>query len=116
MSLKNKVESAIDTAFNKVGDLADTVILQKVTTKDYNFTTGQTEEQTTSLSVSAIIIVSSDEPFGDGSPRLMKEVLVKRKETGDPEIYDSVTISGVNHKIVSHKDEFGLITLKVTEG
>jgi len=116
MSLRNKILQGVDTAFAKVGDLAETVTLKQNTSESYNFTTGEKATTVTESSVTAIVLATEVDPNAEviGAPK--KEVLIKEKELADPKLFDVVVIGGNSHVILSFKQEPGLVTLLVTEG
>jgi hypothetical protein len=116
MSLRNKITSAVDKAFNAVGDLAEDVTLRVKQSGSYDFTTGTTTDTYDESTVSAIVMYVKQKPDAPEilSPR--KEVLIKEEDLKNPAIYDEVIISEVTHTIISYTKEPGLITLLVTEG
>jgi len=116
MSLRNKITKAVDTAFAKVGDLSETVTLTQITGETYDFTTGTKTSTATASSVTAIVVSIEIDPNAEfiGAPK--KEVYVKEAELPNPKLYDTVTISSVDHSILSIRQDIGLVTLLVTEG
>ena len=116
MSLRNKITQGVDTAFAKVGDLAETVTLKQYTEGSYDFSTGTKSETVTESSVTAIVIGVEVDPNAEniGSPK--KNVYIKETELPSPRLYDTVTIGGVNHTILSFEQYPGLVILLVTEG
>ena len=115
MGLRAKITKAVDTAFSKVGDLAEKVTLKITTEQSYNFGTGSVSSSQEDSSVTAIVLYAEQDPTAEtiASPR--KEVLIKEKDLADPKRFDKVSISSVDHTILSFKVEFGLVTLLVTE-
>ena len=115
MSLRAKITSAVETAFAKVGDLAETVTLKTTTSQSYDFGTGSVSSTVEESSVVAIILFAEQDPTAEviSSPR--KEVLIKEIDLPEPKVFDVVTIATQDHTILSYKDEPGLVTLLVTE-
>ena len=115
MGLKTKITKAIDTAFSKVGDLAETVTLKINTGQSYDFGTGSVSSSTEETSVTAIVMYAEQDPTAETVAAPRKEVLIKEKDLADPKRFDKVSIESVDHTILSFKVEFGLVTLLVTE-
>jgi hypothetical protein len=115
MSLTAKITKAVDTAFNKVGDLAKTVTLQITASQSYNFGTNEKTETTTSTDVLAIVLYADQDITSESIANPVKEVLVKESDLPDPKSYDKVVIDSQSHTIISFKVEPGLVTLMVAE-
>lgn len=116
MSLRAKITKAVDTAFAKVGDLAQPVTLETKTSQSYDFGNNTTSSNVESTSVTAIVLYADQKDIPDeaiANPR--KEVLIKEKDLPNPKTFDEVTIEGQKHTIISFKVEPGLVTLLVTE-
>lgn len=116
MSLRKKIEQAVDKAFNAVGDIAETVKLQSKTAGSYDFATGQASATTTETTIDAIVMSVEQKPDAEEILAPRKEVYVKEKELTNPALYDTVVIDNVNHTIINFTHQPGLITLLVTEG
>lgn len=115
MGLRSKITKAVDKAFAKVGDLAETVTLKITTEQSYNFGTGSVSSTTEETSVTAIVMYAEQDPTAEIVAAPRKEVLIKEKDLADPKRFDKVSIASVDHTILSFKVEFGLVTLLVTE-
>lgn len=115
MSLRAKITSAVDKAFAKVGDLAQSVTLQTTTSQTYDFGSNEASETVASSTVTAIILYADQDVTSDTIANPRKEVLVKEADLPNPKSYDNVIIDGVSHTIISFKVEPGLVTLIVTE-
>ena len=116
MSIRNKITQGVNTAFAKVGDLAETVTLKSNGSESYDFSTGTKSVTVTESSVTAIVVSVEEDPNAEsiGSPK--SEVYVKEEDLSDPKIYDVVTINNQDYTIISYRKDPGLITLLVTEG
>lgn len=115
MALRSKITQAVDTAFAKVGDLAETVTLKITSGQSYDFGTGSVSSTTEEKSVRAIVLYAEQDPTAEEISAPRKEVLIKEKDLADPKRFDKVSINSVDHTILSYKVEFGLVTLLVTE-
>jgi len=115
MALRSKITKAVDTAFAKVGDLAETVTLKITSEQTYNFGTGSVSSTTEEKSVTAIVMYAEQDTTDIDISVPRKEVLIKEKDLAEPKRFDKVSIQTVDHSIISYKVEPGLVTLLVTE-
>jgi len=116
MSLRKKIEQAVDKAFKAVGDIASQITLQASTQGSYDFATGTASATITSTTIDAIVMSVEQKPDAEEILAPRKEVYVKEKELSNPALYDTVVINNVNHTIINFTHSPGLITLLVTEG
>jgi len=116
MSLRKKIEQAVDKAFTTVGDIAEEITLKAKTEGSYNFATGQASATTTETTIDAIVMSVEQKPDAEEILAPRKEVYVKEKELTNPALYDTIVINEVNHTIINFTHQPGLITLLVTEG
>ena len=116
MSIRNKITKGVDTAFAKVGDLAETVTLKSNSSETYDFTTGTKSVTVTESSVTAIVISVEEDPNAESIGAPKSEVYIKETDLENPKLYDVVTIAGQDYTILSYRKDPGLITLLVTEG
>lgn len=115
MALRAKIAAAVDKAFAKVGDLAQTVTLVTTTSQTYNFGSNSATEVTNSTTVLAIVLYAEQDPTAEVIDNPRKEVLVKEADLSNPKTFDTVVIDNIDHTILSYKVEPGLVTLLVTE-
>jgi len=115
MSLKAKITKAVDTAFKKVGDLAQTVTLETTSAQSYDFGNSSKSATVVSTRVQAIILYADQDVTSETIANPIKEVLVKESDLPDPKSYDKVVVGTQSHTIISFKVEPGLVTLIVTE-
>jgi len=116
MSLRKKINSAVNKAFVAVGDLAETVTLQTKATSTYDFSTGLTADTFEEASIQAIIMSVKQEPDQAEIIAPRKEVYIKEKDLASPALYDKVIINSVAHVIINFTQQPGLVILLVTEG
>lgn len=116
MSLRKTIEKAADQAFSAAGDLVEDVTLHMKSDVSYNFSTGETSNSSSYVSIKAIVM-SEEQESGVReilSPR--KEIYVKEKELQDPALYETITINNVKHTIISFTHQTGIVILLATEG
>jgi len=103
MSMKARINNAVDKAFNAIGDLKQTGTLTVKNVGDYNFAT-QSTESTISYETIELFIESKKTSSGQGftTSALIKGVV-------DLEVYDSLEVGGVIYNVVDYSDN-GFIT------
>ena len=107
MSLKAKVNAAVDKAFAAIGDLAVSGTLSNKNASSYNFTTGETVSTTTSQTVK-VFLQSTNKP-SDGS--FNTTALMKSNVSVDG--YDTITIGNTVYNITDFTDDSFVITLQL---
>lgn len=104
MSLKAKINAAVDKAFSAVGDLAVTATLSSKDVSDYDFASRGTVSTSTTQTVQ-VIIEKTQKPSGEG---FSTNALMK---TGpDLSVYDTITVGTVVYNIVDYDDNGFTIT------
>jgi len=98
MSLSAKVTSAVNKAFIKVGDLAQTATLSSKSVSGYDFANNGTLSTTSSSTVS-VIIQSTQKPSGEGFT-----ITAVMKSGVDLSAYDTITIGTTAYNIVDYSD------------
>jgi len=103
MSMKARINNAVEKAFNAIGDLKQTGTLTVKNVGSYDFAT-QTTSSTISTQSIELFIETKKSKSGEGfkTSALIKGVV-------DLEVYDSLSIGGVTYNIVSFADN-GFIT------
>lgn len=98
MSLRTKIQGAVNKAFAAAGDLVKQGTLSNRTVSDYNFGTGAVESSTIPVTVDIIIL---DKKKSSGTP-FEYNAIIKSGPTLDA--YDTVTVDRVVYSIVSYTD------------
>ena len=103
MSLKARINAAVEKAFSAIGDLKQTGTLTVKNVSDYNFATQSTTSTTSTLQVT-LFIESKKSKSGSGftTSALIKGVV-------DLEVYDTLVVDGVAYNIQDFTDN-GFIT------
>jgi hypothetical protein len=97
MSYKALINSNVNKLFNLVKDLADVAVLTKKTNVEFNFKTGNTTADTSTL-VTKIIITDVEENSSN-IKTIKKQCLLKTKEIGDISLYSTITSANKIWKI-----------------
>lgn len=108
MSLKAKVNAAVDKAFAAIGDLAVSATISNKTVSSYDFATGETVGGTSSKTVK-VFIETTNKP-SDGA--FQSTALMKSDMSVDG--YDTLTVGSTVYKITDHVDDGFVITLSLT--
>jgi hypothetical protein len=108
MSLKAKINAAVDKAFAAIGDLAVSGTISNKTVSSYDFATGETVGGTASASVK-VFIQSTNKP-SDGA--FQSTALMKSNMSVDG--YDTLTVGTTVYNITDHTDDGFVITLSLT--
>jgi hypothetical protein len=108
MSLKAKINAAVDRAFTAIGDLAVSATISNKTVGSYNFATGETVGTTSSKTVK-VFIQSTNKP-SDGA--FQSTALMKSNMSVDG--YDTLTVGTTVYNITDHTDDGFVITLSLT--
>jgi hypothetical protein len=108
MSLKAKINAAVDKAFTAIGDLAVSATISNKTVGSYNFATGETVGTTSSKTVK-VFIQSTNKP-SDGA--FQSTALMKSNMSVDG--YDTLTVGTTVYNITDHTDDGFVITLSLT--
>ena len=98
MSLKAKLNGAVDKAFAAAGDLVLTGKLTNITAGSYNFSTGVTETSTRSETVNIIILDTKKSPGGAHT----STAIIKSGPTLDN--YDSIIVNREKYSIIDFSD------------
>jgi hypothetical protein len=103
MSMKARINNAVDKAFNAIGDLKQIGTLTVKNVGDYDFNT-QTTVSTITKETIELFIESKKTSSGEGftTSALIKGVV-------DLEVYDSLEVGGVTYNVVDYSDN-GFIT------
>jgi len=107
MSLKAKVNAAVDKAFAAIGDLAVSGTLSNKNASEYDFATGITVSTTTSKTVK-VFLQSTNKP-SDGS--FNTTALMKSDVKVDS--YDTIMIGTTVYNITDFQDDSFVITLQL---
>jgi hypothetical protein len=107
MSLKAKVNAAVDKAFAAIGDLAVSGTISNRTVGSYNFATGATVGTTTSVGVT-VFIQSTTKP-SDGA--FSSTALMKSNMSVDG--YDTLTVGTTVYNITDYTDDGFVITMSL---
>jgi len=107
MSLRAKVNAAVDKAFAAIGDIAVSGTLSNRNAGSYNFATGETVSTTTTKAVT-VFLQSTNKP-SDGS--FNTTALMKSNVKVDG--YDTITIGTTVYNITDFTDDSFVITLQL---
>lgn len=105
MSLKAKIQSAVDKAFSAVGDLVVLAVLSSKEVTGYNFITGEVDSSPSTLTVE-VILQTTSKPSG-----VAFQSTVILKSGFDVSIYDTLEIAGKSYNITDYTDDGFIITL-----
>jgi hypothetical protein len=108
MSLKAKINAAVDKAFSAIGDLAVSGTISNKIVSSYDFATGETVGGASSKSVK-VFIQSTNKP-SDGA--FQSTALMKSNMSVDG--YDTLTVGTTVYNITDHTDDGFVITLSLT--
>lgn len=108
MSLKAKVNAAVDKAFAAIGDLAVSGTISNRNASSYDFATGQTISTTTTKTVK--VFLESTNKTSDGA--FTQSALMKSNVSVDG--YDTLTIGDTVYNITDFADDSFVITLQLT--
>lgn len=107
MSLRNKVISAIDSAFNKIGDLAVNAVFNDKTVSGFDFATG-TIVNTTSTVTKKVVLESSISQ-SEGVPTIITKLITQ--STGeDFSVYTQVVVNNTTYNIIKVSDDGYIVT------
>lgn len=109
MSYSALVDSNLNKAFNLVKDLAVDVILVKKTKSEFNFSTGEAEASSTSITTKAIFIEEKKTSKDVNSS--VKQVMLKTKSVGDLTLFDTLQAGAVIWKFTNILKSDGYITI-----
>jgi hypothetical protein len=104
MSLRSKINAAVNKAFAAVDDLAVTATLSSKSVSSYDFAARGTVATTSTRTVE-VIIQSIQKPSGDGftTTALMKS-------GPDLSVYDTLTVGSTIYNIIDYTDDEFVIT------
>jgi hypothetical protein len=109
MSLKAKINAAVDKAFTAIGDLAVSGTISNKTVSSYDFATGETVGDTASEQVK-VFIQTTNKP-SDGA--FSSTAMMKSNMSVDG--YDTLTVGSTVYNITDHTDDGFVITLSLTK-
>ena len=115
MSLRGTLRLAVDQAFAAVGDLVSTATLTRVTEATYNWTTGETENDSATLTVEAILTDTSEES-GESATSPTSTVLIRSRDLQAGNLYSTLALNGTVYRIESLELYEGIAILKVRNG
>lgn len=98
MGYKSMVERNVDKAFKLIGDLAITVTLNRKTKATFNFDTLDVKTTLTPNLVTSAVLLESSKKTAEHNTR-STSLILKTKEIGDINLFDSVTIGADLFKI-----------------
>jgi len=104
MSLKAKINAAVNKAFNAVGDLVVLAKLSSEKVSDYDFA-NRGKVSTTGSQTVEVIVQTTKKPSGEG---FNTEALMKSGP--DLSVYDTLTIDKKIYNIVDYSDDGFVIT------
>jgi hypothetical protein len=107
MSLKAKVNAAVDKAFAAIGDLAVSGTISNRTVGSYNFATGETVG--TTISVAVTVFIQSTTKPSDGA--FSSTALMKSNMSVDG--YDTLTVGTTVYNITDYTDDGFVITMSL---
>lgn len=110
MSLRKTVLNGVDKAFKAVGDLAITLEFRQKTSNGFNFATGSSSYTTSSKMIKAIDISEKQESKDIPHAVMQKQLLVKSKDIGATDTYDSVVIDGAVWSVVHPIESNGFVS------
>jgi len=110
MSLKAKINSAVDKAFKAAGDLVVQGQLSVEDASNYDFSLRKTVSSTETLIVE-VILQSTQKPLGDvfKTTALMKSGILFGS-------YDTLTVNNLSYSIVDYTDDGFVITAILVRG
>ena len=93
MGYKNLVDSNITLAFNLLKDMADDVVLNKSSSADFDFSSGEVAADAGASSVPIKAIVISDDKKSKTENSIKRQILFKTRGLGDVNAYDSIVFN-----------------------
>ena len=99
MSMRARLTAAVNTAFDAVGNLAETATLSSKSVTGFNFATGVTESTSTNVTVTVIIMTENDP---SGKSIILKALL---KSGVDLTVYDTLTVGTKSYNITDNSDD-----------
>lgn len=91
MGYRSMVERNVDKAFKLIGDLAITVTLNRKTKATFNFDTLDVKTTLTPNLITSAVLLDSSKRSAEHNTR-STSLILKTKEIGDINLFDSVTI------------------------
>ena len=114
MSFKTLITNNVTTAFDLIGDLAETVTFTNTTVSDYDFANQSVSTSTdTDLSIKAVVVKSYK--TNDDRPRLNAELLIKSSDVDSTIIdgYDTVVYRSKTWNINKFEDNGYVINIEI---
>lgn len=108
MSLTRTIQSAVDKAFNAVGDLKKTGQLFGPKVSNYDLSTGSVVERVEKSAIVDVILENSSK--SDDSTTVYKAIL---KSGPNMSVYKTLKIGSVNYRITSYEDNDFIINLNL---
>jgi len=109
MGYRSMVEREIDKAFRAIGDLATTVTLVKKASSTFNFDTLNVKNIEMANLITTAVIENSDKRTTEHNTNAVS-LLLKTKEVGDINLFESVIINSDTHKIGTEISTDGYLT------
>ena len=98
MGYRTMVENYVHLAFKLVGDLAKTVVLNKRTNSTFNFTTLAVRD-TEAAGITTLAVIENTKKSTTEHNARVSSMMLKTKDIGDINHYDSVMVDSVTYKI-----------------
>ena len=99
MSLRNKINTAVDKAFLAVGDLVQQGKLSSKAVSGFDFASGEVTSRSSTAYVDVIVTVTN-KPSGEGY-----KVEALMKSGVDLSIYDTLTVDNNKYNIADYADD-----------
>lgn len=110
MGYQTLLDSSLNKAFNLSKDLAKDVTFVRKPNPAFNFGTGQTEFSADQTTATKAVIIDSKKPSKDKNA-VVRQLLLKSKEIGDANLYDTVTIDSQTWNISNILKNDGFVSL-----
>lgn len=117
MSYRASVDAQVRKAFNLLKDLAVDAVLSKKSGADFDFGTGDVN-LTSAGNISTKIVITDAKKTSKKTNVTEKIIMMKSQDVGDLNLFDTVTVDGVEWKLSApiKNDGFILITGMFREG
>lgn len=102
MGYRTLVQQQIDFAFRAVGDLALEVVLTNKTAVDYDFDADEPVYDPETTLISKAVLLEEKGGKTSMSNSVKAVILMKASDIANPDLYDTVLMSGVTWTIAPH--------------
>jgi hypothetical protein len=109
MSLSATIKGAVDKAFAAAGDLVKTATLSNTTATSYDFAKGKTISTSKSETVSIIMLETKSSSDGIKVTAILKSGV-------DLDVYDVITVDGVEYRMADYSDNGYSIDVTLLRG